>query len=154
MSQSLPLDSVSVNKKAISDAVRASHQRIWETSAICSHAKEIRITRNEKFAREVLTRDRKDVRALLCLLTGHGGFRKQLQRMGLADNSVCPLCRQDEDTALHLLCECQALRWCRFSCFGQTVITDPSDVSGLSCSLLLGFIMKSGRFEEITGSNL
>ena len=146
--------SVSVNKKVISDAVCASHQRIWETSASCRHAKEIGINRCEKLAREVLARDRKDVRALLCLLTGHGGFRKQLHRMGLAEDSICPLCRQEEDTALHLLCECQPLRWCRFSCLGQTVITDPSDISGISISSLLGFLRKSGRFEEITGSNL
>jgi len=52
---------------------------------------------------------RKDLRILTGLLTGHTDLNRHLQIMGLRQDSVCPLCQEEEDTTVHFIAPCSAL---------------------------------------------
>jgi hypothetical protein len=42
------------------------------------------------------------------MITGHGKLRSYLHRFGLTDNPMCP-CEEEEQTADHLIFQCQKL---------------------------------------------
>jgi hypothetical protein len=43
------------------------------------------------------------------LLTGHNTLRRHLYIMGLSNNPTCKKCGTEEETSVHILCECEAL---------------------------------------------
>jgi len=43
------------------------------------------------------------------LLTGHYTLRRHLHIMGLGNNPTCRKCGTEEETSVHVLCECEAL---------------------------------------------
>ena len=50
------------------------------------------------------------VRGTTDTITGHCGLRKYLRAMGIYDvDPICRLCRGDDDTAAHILFNCEAL---------------------------------------------
>ena len=54
--------------------------------------------------------ERKRLRRAIALMTGHGSFRKHLQTVGLFQGDpICRLCKQDIETAKHILFECEVL---------------------------------------------
>ena len=127
------------------------HDRLWREHRFCRQAKEFGIRREKKKAKRLLTLTRSQLRAIMCLLTGHGGFNKHLRRMGLAELDTCPSCGFDEDTASHLLCECDALHHKRLWSLGKSYL-DTREVSTLSAVELLGFLRDTGRWQDITGN--
>jgi len=48
-------------------------------------------------------------RAVIGLLTGHNTLRRRLYVMGLSNNPICKKCGNEEETSVHILCECEAL---------------------------------------------
>ena len=45
-------------------------------------------------------------------LSGHCPLNYHLSKMNLVPDSECRLCREDDETSIHILCECEAL--CRY----------------------------------------
>jgi len=43
------------------------------------------------------------------LLTGNNTLRRHLYIMGLSNNPICRKCGTEEETSVHILCECEAL---------------------------------------------
>jgi hypothetical protein len=43
------------------------------------------------------------------LLTGHDILRTHLHLMGLTSSALCRRCGAEDETSLHILCECEAL---------------------------------------------
>jgi hypothetical protein len=48
-------------------------------------------------------------RVVIGLLTGNNTFRRHLYVMGLSNNPTCRKCGTEEETSVHILCECEAL---------------------------------------------
>ena len=66
---------------------------------------------------------RKEIRLAVALLTGHGHFRKHLQTVQIHNgDAVCRLCEQSEETATHIIFECEALGARRRKLFGTSEI--------------------------------
>ena len=65
------------------------------------------------------------------VLTGYNTLRRHLSVMGLINNPTCRKCGTEEDTSVHILCECEAL-----ASFGHahtgTFFLDPEDTMHLS----------------------
>ena len=137
-------------KTEIHKIAQQKHVSLWRQLLSCQQAKEFGIEPDIKRAKALLRLPRPRIRAAVSLLTGHGGFNKHLFRMGLCGTSTCPSCRQEEDTACHLLCRCEALHYQRLWTLGQSYL-EPADVGTVSLDCLLSFLEDSGRWSDITG---
>jgi hypothetical protein len=60
------------------------------------------------------------------LLTGHCHLKWHLFKLGLSDCPTCERCQEKDETAMHVLCECEALAHRRLLHLGQYFM-DPSD---------------------------
>ena len=89
----------------------------------------------------LLKKTRHEVRLLTAYLTGHGPFKHHLKRMGLTENSTCRFCDFDEETAEHILCECEALAHKRNQILGIGFPTS-SDYNEIKLDVLLNFLKK------------
>ena len=53
--------------------------------------------------------NRPQSRAVICLLTGHNTLRRHLHRLGLTDSALCRKCGVEEETSAYILSKCDAL---------------------------------------------
>ena len=79
-------------------------------------------------------------RVVIGLLTGHNTLRRHLYIMGLSNNTICRKCGTEEETSVHILCECEALASLRHSYLGSFFL-DPEDIRKLS----IGAIWNSAK---------
>ena len=57
----------------------------------------------------LLSFNRTQFRVVIGLLTGHNTLRRRLYVMGLSNNPTCRKCGTEEETSVHILCECETL---------------------------------------------
>jgi predicted Zn-ribbon and HTH transcriptional regulator len=69
--------------------------------------------------------------AVIGLLTAHNTLRRHLHVMGLSNNPTCRKCGTEEETSVHILCECPALASLRRAHLDSFVL-DPEDIRKLS----------------------
>jgi hypothetical protein len=67
----------------------------------------------------LLSFNRTQSRVVISLLTGHNTSRRHLYVMGLSNNPSCRKCGTEEQTSVHILCECQALASLRHAHMGS-----------------------------------
>jgi hypothetical protein len=89
------------------------------------------------------------MRVLVGLLTGHCHLRRHLHRLGTyKEEPVCKKCDMGEETAHHILFECEAVGRILYSVLGrpgfelQTIYQEPFKP-------LLDLIRKAGIFNEV-----
>ena len=58
-------------------------------------------------------------RVVIGLLTGHNTLRRHLHIMGLCNDPMCRKCGTEEETSVHILCECEALASPRHAYLGS-----------------------------------
>jgi hypothetical protein len=63
------------------------------------------------------------------LFTGHFHLKGHLFRLGLTDNPTCERCLEEDESATHILCDCDAMASLRFRHLGQFFM-EPSDYYG------------------------
>jgi hypothetical protein len=85
-----------------------------------------------------LSFNRTQSRVVIGLLTGHNTLRRHLYIMGLSDNPICRKCGTEEETSVHILCECEALASLRYTYLGSFFM-DPKDVRELSIGAIWCF---------------
>jgi hypothetical protein len=49
-----------------------------------------------------------------------------VKKIGLTDDAICERCREKDESATHILCDCEAVAHVRFRHLGQFVM-EPSD---------------------------
>jgi hypothetical protein len=64
------------------------------------------------------------------VLTGHN-LRGHLHLIGLIDSPLCRKCGEEEETSIHVLCECEAVALFRHAYFGSFFL-DPENVKSLN----------------------
>jgi len=64
--------------------------------------------------------------------------------MNIRENSLCPLCDEDDETSVHLLGNCPATMVNRNALMGACTLTQ-EDLRGFHWSILLRFAKNSGR---------
>ena len=67
------------------------------------------------------------IRVVVGLLTGHNTLRRHLHVMGLSNDPPCRKCGTEEETSVHILCECEALASLRHQYLGSFFL-DPEDI--------------------------
>jgi len=58
---------------------------------------------------QLLSFNRTQSRIVIGLLTGHNTLGRHLYVMRLSNNPICRKCGVEEETSVHILCECEAL---------------------------------------------
>ena len=82
-------------------------------------------------------------RVLTGLLTGHNTLRRHLCVMRLSNNSTCRRCGAEEDTSVHILCECEALALFGHAHLGSLFL-DPEDTMNLNVGAIWNFGKEQG----------
>jgi hypothetical protein len=62
--------------------------------------------------------NRTQSRVVIGLLTGRNTLRRHLYIMGLCNNATCRKCGTEEETSVHVMCECEALASLRHTYLG------------------------------------
>jgi hypothetical protein len=89
------------------------------------------------------------MRLVVGLLTGHCHLRKRLHRLGIyKEEPVCRKCDMGEETAHHILFECEALGRIRYSVFGPPGF-ELQTINQEHFKPLLDLIRKAGIFDEV-----
>jgi hypothetical protein len=82
-------------------------------------------------------------RVVIGLLTGHNTLSTHLHIMGLCNDPMCRKCGTEEETSVHILCECEALASIRHAYLGSFFL-DPEDIRELGMGAIWDFAKGTG----------
>ena len=89
----------------------------WQASSIATYTKAFYFSPNKNKARFVYKLARLELGRFIRLITGHNNLNYFQTRIGLAGDRSCRLCREADETFLHLLHQCPRLRRARDDLF-------------------------------------
>jgi hypothetical protein len=67
-----------------------------------------------KRSKDLLKLTRDQLRWLVGLFTGHCHLKGHLFKLGLTDDPICEKCLEEDESATHVLCDCEAVADLRF----------------------------------------
>ena len=86
----------------------------WNRIPGHSYAKLCLPINSKQRAEHRLKLNKKNLRNLTGLLTGHANLNSHLFRIGRSNEKIYRLCREEDETAEHLLCKCMGLETRRY----------------------------------------
>ena len=92
---------------SLRDWVTDSQELYWRNINYVKHTEAFIIEIFLNFDIPLLSFERSLISNFLAVVTGHGSFKVHLQKLKLAEETDCPKCGQDSDTAFHFLLTCQ-----------------------------------------------
>jgi hypothetical protein len=101
--------SIGVARKAVSGWMKRDHKRHWDSTIGLKQAKGLIFGPSAKRTKDLLELNRDQLRWVVGLLTGHCHLKGHLFKMGLTDGPICERCLEDDESATHILCDCEAL---------------------------------------------
>jgi ribonuclease HI len=107
------------------------------------------LTVDEKKSMDLLALPRQDLRIILGTLTGHCRLNKYLCDIGASKDPTCRLCKEHNETSIHLLCVCKELAGHRKKFLGSELV-ETVTIKKTKYSILLNFIKNSGISELLT----
>ena len=72
-------------------------------------AKTFKNSEMEGWADQILAMSRRNAKAVVGIITGHGTLRKHRHTMGLEKDPRCRFCGKEDERSLHVILECPAL---------------------------------------------
>jgi hypothetical protein len=118
--------SIEVAKKAVRDWMNRNHKKHWESTTELKQAKGLISGPSAKRTNGLLKLNRDQLRWVAGLLTGHCHLKGHLFKLGLTDNRTCERCLEEDESATHILHDCEAIAYLRFRHLGQFFM-GPSD---------------------------
>jgi hypothetical protein len=118
--------------------MKNQHLALWRGP--CStqrQARELISGPNLATGARLLSFNRTQIRAVIGLLTGH------LHVMGLSNDPACRKCGTEEETSVHIWCECEALASLRHQYLGSFFL-DPKNIRVLGVGAIWNFIKGTG----------
>jgi len=99
--------------------MKNQHLALWR--GLCSAQRQARVLISGPdlaTGARLLSFNKTQTKAVIGLLTGYSTLRRHLHVMGLNDNPTCRKCGTEEETSVHILCECEALAALRHTYLG------------------------------------
>lgn len=130
-------------------------EKRWKAVENAKYSKMLMKSYNTNRTEELLNCNRKDLRVLIGMLTGHSCLNKYLSRIGKRDTDRCRLCAQEPEDILHILTYCPNLRTqqLRMKIFHKSFLST-EDLGGATVRQLLSFakesIIYNSFFNEVT----
>jgi hypothetical protein len=83
------------------------------------------------------------------LFTGHGHLKGHLFKLGLTDDPTYERCRLKDESATHILCDCEAIAYLKFHHFVTWAsLVEPSDYYDALINKVLHFIRSIGLVKD------
>ena len=120
---------------------------IWKNRTDCRQTKIWLTTINRAWSKEILKLNRKDIRYITQILTGHSNLRRHRYIMGLEEDPNCEKCKEEEETPEHLLTKCPCLAKLRYEVLGSA-FPNRKHIVELKLRTILKFIKLSKRLEN------
>jgi hypothetical protein len=134
--------SVGVAKKAVGDWTSRKQKEYWESLTGLRQAKGLIQGPSASRTKDLLRLNRDQLRWVVGLLTGHFHLKGHPFKLGLINDPICERCQEDE-SATHILCDCEAVAQIRFRHLGQFFM-EPSDYYDAPIDKVLHFIRGVG----------
>jgi hypothetical protein len=115
----------------------------WESTTGLKQAKRFISGPSARRTKDLLRLNRDQLRWVVKLLTGHCHLKRHLFKLGLTDDSTCERCLQEDESATHILRDCEAIAYLRFRHLGQFFMK-PSDFYNAPIFKVLQFIRSLG----------
>ena len=91
----------------------------------------------------LLSLNRTQTKVVIGLLTGHNTLRRYLYIMGLGNDTMCRKCGTEEETSVHIVCECETLASLRYI-YLVSFFLDPDDIKKLGVGAIWSFGKAAG----------
>ena len=103
----------------------------WRKRTDCRQTKIWLTMINRAWSREILKLNRKDIRYITQIITGHSNLRRHRYIMGLEEDPNCEKCKEEEETPEHILQSVYTLQSFDTKCW-----EGPSQTESLSQNLI------------------
>jgi len=120
------------------------HNKHWLNTEGCRQAKELVTQVTPGLTQFALRQCRRDLRILVYLLTGRNTLNRHLTIMQRVNDTLCSLCKEEEETSLHFLSKCATANICRLH-FGAPFL-EPGDLKQAHWITLLRFAKTTKKF--------
>lgn len=125
-------------KNKMKSWVKTTHLKQWNCTADLRVSKMLIPFITDEIRDEILNMNRKNLRLLVGVLTGHCGLRKHLFNMKIISDPTCRFCGLADETADHILCSCSEMATKRLSHLGKVIITT-DEIKKLKLRNILNF---------------
>jgi ribonuclease HI len=119
------------------------HIKQWESIMGLKEAKEVILGPSAKRSKDLLKLNRNQLRWIVGLFTGHCHLKGHLFKPRLTDDPICKMCLEEDESATHVLCDCEAIAHLWFHYLGQ-FLTEPGDYYDAPISKVLQFVQSVG----------
>jgi hypothetical protein len=138
--------SVGIAKKAVRDWTNGDNKKYWESLTGLKEAKGFLQGPSVRRTTKQLKFNRNQSRWVTVLLTGHCHLKGHLFKMGLTESPTCERCLEKDESATHILCDCEAIAYLRLFHLSH-YFTEPGDYQDAPVSKILHFIRSVGLLE-------
>jgi hypothetical protein len=83
--------------------------------------------------------NRDQLRWIVGLLTGYYHLKERLFKVGLTVDPICERCLEEDESATHVLCDCEAIAHLQFHHLSQ-LFMEPGDYYDVPISKVLQFV--------------
>jgi hypothetical protein len=98
--------------------MKGNYKKYLESTTGLKQAKRLISGPSAKRTKYLLNLNRDQLRWMVGLRTGHWHFKGHLFKMGLLDDPTCERCLEEDESATHILCDCEAIANLRFRHLG------------------------------------
>ena len=119
----------------------------WIESYKLNPPKMFNILWRDKFSKDLIRMNKRDLRAATQILTGHACLNYHLSKLNRSVQPLCPLCEAEYDTVPHLLAKCPMLWQLRVEYFDTHYTTVTDIVDRYNLRRIIGYVNRTNRLE-------
>ena len=135
-------------KEEIKNWMELEHDEAWKRRRDCRQTKQILPDAQHEWKKGILNYERRHLRVLTQLTTGHANLKRHRYIMGMETDAICDKCKEEEETAMHLMTECPHYWRERMQHLGAARIEE-EDIRKLSTKQILNFAQATNRWKTI-----
>jgi hypothetical protein len=135
--------SAGVAKTAVRDWPNRNHKKPWESIIGLRQANRLLLWPSARRTMVLLKVNRDQFRWVIGLFTGQCHLKGHLFKLELTDKPICGRCQEKDESAKHILCDCEVISHLRFRHLGKFFM-EPSDYYDAPLSKVLHFIRSVG----------
>jgi hypothetical protein len=139
--------SIGVAKKAVRNWTYKKHKKHWESTTGLKQANGLILGPSARRTKDQLELNRDQLRWVVGLLTGHCHLKGHLFELGLTDDPTCERRLQEDESATHILCDCEAIAYLKFRHLGQFSM-EPSPTFYSKFRINKGLIKRGSRIDH------
>ena len=119
----------------------------WIESYKLNPPKMFNILWRDKFSKDLIRVNKRDLRAATLILTGHACLNYHLSKLNRSVQPLCPLCEAEYDTVPHLLAKCPMLWQLRVEYFDTYYTTVTEIMDRYNRRRIIGYVNRTNRLE-------